>query len=236
MAKDPAVLWYFNDWHGGTITFSRHLKGAYMDLLYAQFNNGHLSLEEIKTVLGSDFGSSWPAIQKKFKTDDDGFYYNEKLEEGMKKRREYSESRRQNLKGKSDMDQHMKQHMAAHMENENENINNIKEGEILLMKDYDILTCKLEKGSIGYMVMEGALRLYKGFCQEIPNNRDLPFMTFKDWIPPVRELIEKKRYTFDQIKDVFLFARQHDFWKARILNSSDLNKHFEKIKQELQNP
>jgi len=40
--KDPAVLWYWNDWGGGTRTMSRQLKGCYMDLLEAQFNSGPL--------------------------------------------------------------------------------------------------------------------------------------------------------------------------------------------------
>ncbi len=105
MAKDPATLWYWNDWLTGTMTFSRHLKGCYMDLLGAQFNNGHLSLEEIKTVLGSDFGSSWPTIQKKFKQDSSGLFFNEKAEETKNKRSAYTKSRRQNL-------------MGDHMENE----------------------------------------------------------------------------------------------------------------------
>jgi len=112
MAKDPSVLWYWNDWQGGTITLSRHLKGCYMDLLHAQFNNGHLSLDEIKTVLGSDFGSTWPTLQKKFKTDEKGLFFNERLVFEIDKRSKYSKSRRDNLKGKV--------HMYPHMENENE--------------------------------------------------------------------------------------------------------------------
>ncbi len=55
MAKDPATLWYWGDWQGGTSTFTRHLKGCYMDLLNAQFNNGHLSLDEIKKTIPDIF-------------------------------------------------------------------------------------------------------------------------------------------------------------------------------------
>lgn len=112
MAKDPATLWYFNDWHGGTITFSRHLKGCYMDVLYAQFNIGRLSLDEIKTVLGSDFGSSWPTLQKKFKTENN-LFFNERLEIELNKRKSFTKSRRENAKHKK--------HVLKHMENENEN-------------------------------------------------------------------------------------------------------------------
>jgi len=117
MASDPATLWYWGDWAGGTITFSRFLKGCYMDLLYAQFNNGHLSLDEIKTVLGSDFGSSWPTLQKKFKVDPNGLFYNVRAEEEKNKRIAFTESRRNNLK--SHKEDHVKTHKDSLMENEN---------------------------------------------------------------------------------------------------------------------
>lgn len=108
MAKDPAVLWYFNDWHGGTFTLSRHQKGCYMDLLYAQFNSGHLSLDEIKTVLGSDFGQTWPTLQKKFKKDEiTGLFFNERLVFEADKRKTYTASRRENLGKEKKVTSHM---------------------------------------------------------------------------------------------------------------------------------
>lgn len=124
MAKDPAFLFYPGDWQGGTATFSRFLKGCYMDVLIAQFNSGPLSLEEIKTVLGSDFGTSWPTLQKKFKTDNSGSFFNERLETEKKKRKEYSKSRSENRKGNSTYDGTYEKHMSRHMENENGNRDN----------------------------------------------------------------------------------------------------------------
>jgi hypothetical protein len=127
MAKDPAFLFYPGDWLGGTQTFSRFLKGCYMDILMAQFNSGHLSLEEIKTVLGSDFGQSWPTIQKKFKIDPQGLFFNERLELEKQKRIEYSASRSKNRE-KKDMNNISRTHgktYVKHMENGNrsENVN-----------------------------------------------------------------------------------------------------------------
>lgn len=87
--KDPAILWYWDDWGGGTMLLTRHQKGCYMDLLNAQFNNGHLSLEEIKICLGADFGPQWPTLQKKFKTDEQGLYYNERMDIEIVKRGKY---------------------------------------------------------------------------------------------------------------------------------------------------
>lgn len=102
MAKDPAFLFFPGDWLGGTMTFTRHEKGAYMDLLMAQFNNGRISSEEIKTILGKDdFEKLWEGkLKKKFRVNGDGLYYNEKLENETIKRKKFTESRRKNREGK----------------------------------------------------------------------------------------------------------------------------------------
>jgi uncharacterized protein YdaU (DUF1376 family) len=126
MAKDPATLWYWNDWQGGTSTLTRHLKGCYMDLLHAQFNSGRLSLAQIKTVLGADFGAAWPDLQEKFTKDDSGKFYNQRAEDEKLKRSKYSESRRSNRQ-KKPPDGSYVNHMIGHMENRNENEISISE-------------------------------------------------------------------------------------------------------------
>lgn len=135
MPKDPAILWYWSDWGGGTKTFTRHMKGCYMDLLEAQFNAGPLSLEEIRTVLGTDFGQAWPTLQKKFSVTNTGRFYNERMEKEKEKRKKFTDGRRENLRGKPPpdekpphMDAHMDNRMGAHMENENRNNSGMKDG------------------------------------------------------------------------------------------------------------
>ncbi len=102
MGKDPAVSWVFNDWQGGTMTLSRFQKGCYMDLLTAQFNNGHLTLDEIKNVLGNDF-AAWGVLSKKFAKDSEEKFYNERLEFEIIKRKSFNKSRRKNLDGDNHM-------------------------------------------------------------------------------------------------------------------------------------
>jgi hypothetical protein len=94
--KDPAILWYWNDWIGGTVTFSRFLKGCYIDLLAAQFNSGPLSLEEIKTVLGTDF-AAWGSLSKKFKKTETGLFFNERMEVEKAKRKEFSDKQKERV-------------------------------------------------------------------------------------------------------------------------------------------
>ena len=105
MAKDPAFLFYPNDWLGGTMTFDRHIKGAYLDLLMCQFNSGRMSLSDIKNVLGdTDFTNHWETkLKKKFIQDENGLFYNRKLEDETIKRKNYTESRRKS-RLKSDED------------------------------------------------------------------------------------------------------------------------------------
>jgi hypothetical protein len=128
MAKDPAFLFYPNDWLGGTMAFSRHEKGCYIDLLMCQFNEGHMESHMVMSILGeNDYNSCWEKkLKKKFKIDSDGKYYNEKLDNEVIKRKNYTESRRKNLSHK---DNHMLSHMGQHMENGNINVLNSKKNE-----------------------------------------------------------------------------------------------------------
>jgi len=111
--KDFCFLWYVNDWIGGTDLFTREQKGAYHDLLMTQANNGHLSERQIETKLNQESGhyqKYWldnDDIRSKFKVDDKGLFYNEKLEEQILKRTRFRESRKNNLKTAPN---HMKDH------------------------------------------------------------------------------------------------------------------------------
>ena len=130
MAKDPAFLFYPGDWLGGTMLLTRHQKGCYMDLLMAQFNSGPLSLDQIKLVLGQD-QALWTVLQDKFKKDNSGRFFNQKLATEIEKRKSYVESRSTNKKGKTkSYDKSYENHMSGHMENENRNeyVNEIRKG------------------------------------------------------------------------------------------------------------
>lgn len=124
MAKDPAFLFYPNDWLGGTMTFTRAHKGAYMDLLMCQFNHGRMKLQDIKDVLGSDYESMWESkLKSKFKVDNSGNFFSERLEFEKDKRKNFTKSRRDNLKTTDNKDSDMNTHTSSRMENENENRN-----------------------------------------------------------------------------------------------------------------
>jgi len=138
--KDPAFLFYPNDYLGGTLGMTFEEKGAYIELLMVQFNRGHMSKHMIAQILGQNMDKIWSAIQSKFTLDNNGLYFNERLEQEQNKRKAYSESRRNNLEGKNQYTEkdkkngHMSTDMDAHMENENENENIIKNKDVFNFK------------------------------------------------------------------------------------------------------
>lgn len=86
--KDPAFLFYPADFMVGTRLFSFIQKGKYIELLCLQHQQGHLSKDDI-----DDFcGGHDPKIFAKFTKDDNGLYYNERLEKEMAKRASYTTS------------------------------------------------------------------------------------------------------------------------------------------------
>jgi hypothetical protein len=81
-------------------------------------------------MIGHTIGQVWGRISHKFTQDDNGKWFNERLDKEKIKRKMYVESRSNNKLGKN---QHSNTngHMSSHMENENIFLNNIKEKEVL---------------------------------------------------------------------------------------------------------
>lgn len=125
MAKDPAFLFYPDDWLGGTMNLNLIEKGCYFELLILQFHVGSFSQEEAKVVLGKYFKKVWPKIEKKFTFSNDK-YFNQRLADEISRRRSYNASRRNNASKKSVKEEHMHNHMPMHMGNGNGISNNNK--------------------------------------------------------------------------------------------------------------
>jgi uncharacterized protein YdaU (DUF1376 family) len=125
MAKDPAFLFYPGDYVSGTMGMTFEEKGAYMDLLMLQFNRGHMNHHMIVHTVGH----LWEQVKCKFIQDDEGLWYNVRLDIEKDKRKTFTESRRNNIKSKNkatldtSYETHMNSHMKPHMENVNININ-----------------------------------------------------------------------------------------------------------------
>jgi len=96
MAKDPAFLFYSNDFLTGVADLTFEERGQYITLLALQHQKGHLTAKAIKVCVP---GVSQDVLDK-FTIDEDGNYFNERLELEAKKRSEHSRKQKERaLKG-----------------------------------------------------------------------------------------------------------------------------------------
>jgi hypothetical protein len=80
---------YYENYIAGTAFFNRREKGAYVDLLCYEADKGRMTLKDIKDILNGDF-ECWEKLKSKF-TEENGLYYNKKLELVKQGRRKKAE-------------------------------------------------------------------------------------------------------------------------------------------------
>lgn len=119
MAKDPAFLFYYQDFLVGTDDFKNEEVGAYIRCLCIQAAKGGISENHMKKICESPQIQN--VIKKKFIWyQDEGVFRNDRLSEEIEKRRKYCESRSNNKKGKKHIKITSKSY-DQHMEDEDEN-------------------------------------------------------------------------------------------------------------------
>src|SRR5690348_10921073 len=128
MAKDPAFLFYTGDFSTGTQFFTDEQVGKYVRLLMAQHQLGHLEEKHMLQICKTYDKD----VFSKFIKDENGLYYNERLENEIIKRKKYSKSRSENRLSKKDISVTYDEHM----ENRNSiNINSLNNGK---SKDFKV--------------------------------------------------------------------------------------------------
>jgi hypothetical protein len=94
MAKnnDPAFLFYSSDFLTGCTNLTMEERGQYITLLCIQHQTGHISEKTTRLSVGN----ASVDVLSKFKIDENGFYWNERLEVEIDKRQQFIDSRRNN--------------------------------------------------------------------------------------------------------------------------------------------
>lgn len=90
--KDPAVLFYTSDFLAGTLLMNYEQKGKYITLLCLQRENGRLTEEDMLSVCGKRD----ERIFSKFIQDEEGLYYNVRMEKERNKRIKYINAQTEN--------------------------------------------------------------------------------------------------------------------------------------------
>lgn len=126
MSKDPAFLFYSADFLVGVMDLTDEETGQYIKLICLQHQKGRLSEKSIKRM----FPNISDEVLDKFDIDEDGNYYNPRVEEEIEKRENYISSRSANgskggrpPKNAQSIEKPYGLAYEKHSENENENIN-----------------------------------------------------------------------------------------------------------------
>lgn len=90
--KDPAFLFYSQDFFMGVQLMSFEDRGKYITLLCLMHQHGRMTEERVGLLVGSVSVS----LKAKFQIDDSGNWYSERLEKEIEKRAAYLEKQRQN--------------------------------------------------------------------------------------------------------------------------------------------
>lgn len=177
--KDPAFLMYSADFLVGTALMTNEQVGMYIRILMHQHQSGHLSKDEIVLICGT-YDSK---VMSKFQQDENGLYFNERLEEESIKRAKYSESRRNNrissrnadfstetqVVDVTDVETYVVSYdadMSAHMENVNENINDKCNSMVIVDNtDYDDSTPERK-------IIPPTVAMIRAYCLKRGNNVD----------------------------------------------------------------
>lgn len=89
--SDYFFPFFYNDYYGGTLGFTWEMHGAYIAALTEQYQHGHFSDEWALSV----FGQLWSKINHKFAKDDQGKWFNNRMEEIANHRDSISDKRKQ---------------------------------------------------------------------------------------------------------------------------------------------
>lgn len=139
--KDPAFLFYPADFIVGCADLTMEERGQYITLMCLQHQKGRLN----KRTIDLSIPNISQYVLDKFDIDENGLYYNKRLEAEITKRQKYCEALSQNAKSgweKRNANANAIAYANAeqtHMQGENENINENINKDIIKIKDDKVI-------------------------------------------------------------------------------------------------
>jgi hypothetical protein len=118
--KDPAVLFYFQDFLVGTEFMTDDETGKYIRILCHQADKGALPMMFLEKICS---GKVPEIIMEKLKQNGDGKFYQERMKIEIEKRKSFCESRRKSRIGAKKKKVNVRETYDTRMENENINEN-----------------------------------------------------------------------------------------------------------------
>ncbi len=196
MAKDPAVLFYYQDFLVGTEFMDDSEVGIYIRLLCHLYDKNELSEKQVLRICSASAFENIPDdVKNKLKRDNNGMYFNQRARDEKEKRLLFTESRRKNALGIK-----TKKASAKHMEDENENEN-------IIVYDNDI------KNIVSEFYKFQSVN-HKNQLNEWESNESL----LNDSYAVIEKLHRIDKFSYDDIMLVLRNATNDEFWNKQIIS------------------
>jgi hypothetical protein len=188
--KDPAYLFYSSDFLTGCASLTMEERGQYITLLCLEHQLGRLSEKTIRLSVGSVSVD----VLAKFKQDESGLMYNERLEIEIEKRSNFVDTRRNNgLKG-------------GRPKTENKKPNGLANGKPNAKANEKLI----ENENVNEIINS---------IKDLFNEKYLENNTIKVMFDKLL-----KTYSKDEILKAIFWARNNDFWKPNFCSPMKLEK------------
>jgi len=196
MSKDPAFLFYHQDFFTGVSDMTNEEVGAYIKCLCIQASKGGITEKHMSIICQSHEVHN--SIKVKFILNSEtNLFENARLKSEIEKRKKYSESRsanRKNTKKIKEQTIDISKSYDKHMENENE------------IENEDRIVIKNENEKINFREIA---EIFNSVCSDLPNVEKITDAR--------KKAIEKivKEYSLEKIGDVFKNVNESDFLSGR---------------------
>jgi hypothetical protein len=221
MAQDPAFLFYSSDFLSGVQDLTMEERGQYITLLCLQHQKGHLTEKMIRLCCGNATAD----VLAKFRQDENGLFFNERLKIEVGKRKAHAEKQRTRAidgwkKRKNQISDTDATAYATAMPLENENRN---ENEIIVEdanqkkvtrkkfvkpEEHEVYNLMGELSAAGknFMTEERLVNFARTFMDHYNSNGWVVGKTpMKDWQSTVRNWMRKE---WDKIKNQKSYGKQ----------------------------
>jgi hypothetical protein len=229
-SKSPSFNFFSADVLVGVSDLTMAERGQYITLLCLQHQKGHLSRKTMEIAVGAVSDD----VLGKFKVDEDGNYYNSRLDKEVNKKNAFVESRLKNLsnnKGNkphtdNHMDNHMGNHTESHMEieieieniNDNENNNDI-DNNLYFQELFDKLWSRYPKKvkkqvALGsFMKIRPSNDLFNQMMTSLEQHRRWKGWSDPKYIPYASTWLNQKRWEDELPESEMISYDAGDWWE-----------------------
>jgi hypothetical protein len=237
MGRDPATLFYIDNWLVSTKEMHANTRGWYLNLILHQYDKGDLpsdieelaNLADVRMSEYETFKQAWEQVLKhKFRQNETGRLENDKAKEILKKREMFVEKRKRSgtigyiikfATAHFKLNRATIEYLKSNLDIDNLDIKNEQILKQVLKQTIEVYINRNGNKSINNPEIELLVKDFYKYQESInPKLIKVNDNLIKNSIDTIDKLIRIDGFTIDDIKTVLSFVVKDDFWSKQILS------------------